>query len=323
MATIQKLRKISVIIPTYNRSSFIVSTIESFLCQDYQDFEIIICNNNSTDNTQEVLNAYLNNSRIRLLFEERQGVHFARNTAARHASGDLLYFTDDDMIATPNLLSEIVKIFDLDETVATATGRILPKWGTEPPKWVEKLLFNSRLSLNNPAEELIISSDDCEVYSCHQAVLRDVFFKSGGFNPENVAGVWIGDGETGLNIKIKELGYKFGYIGSSIIYHMIPRYRMTQKYLNTRLSNEGNCHAYTAIRMNNGSIDIGKEIINELRQFCRKSNINLNLSKSDINYLRFVLGDLHYMLAKLSYYRKAQQDSAFMEMILRQNWLEE
>ncbi len=317
----QKIKKISVIIPTYNRSSFIVETIESFLCQDYHDFEVIVCNNNSTDNTQEVLDAYLNHSKIRLLFEERQGVHFARNTAAKFAKGELLYFTDDDMVATPNLLSEIFKIFELDETVATATGRVLPKWETQPPKWVEKLLFNSRLSLNNPAEEIIISSDDCNVYSCHQAILREVFFRAGGFNPENVAGVWIGDGETGLNIKIKELGYKFGYIGSSIIYHIIPPSRMTQKYLNTRLRNEGNCHAYTAIRMNNGKINLPKEIFRELRQFVYKSKIYLKMSKNDINYLRFVLSDLNYMFAKLSYYRKASNDLAFMKMILKQNWL--
>jgi glycosyltransferase involved in cell wall biosynthesis len=319
----QKFRKISVIIPTYNRSSLIVDTIESFLGQDYQDFEVIVCNNNSTDNTQEVLKTYLSNSKVRLLLEQRPGVHFARNTAAKFASGDLLYFTDDDMIATPNLLSEIVKIFDLDESIASATGRVLPKWEIEPPKWVEKLLFNARLSLHNPAEEIVISSEDFGVYSCHQAILREAFFKAGGFNPDYIAGVLIGDGETGLNLKIKELGYKFGYIGSSIIYHRIPPSKMTQKYLNTRLQNEGNCHAYTTLRMCNGTIDFPKEILKELVFFWYKSKVNLKNSKSDINYLRFFPADLKYLLAKLSYYMKARRDSEFMEMVLRQNWIED
>lgn len=319
----QKFRKISVIIPTYNRSSLIVDTIESFLGQDYQNFEVIVCNNNSIDNTQEVLKTYLSNSKVRLLLEQRPGVHFARNTAAKFASGDLLYFTDDDMIATPNLLSEIVKIFDLDESIASATGRVLPKWETEPPKWVEKLLFNARLSLHNPAEEIVISSEDFGVYSCHQAILREPFFKAGGFNPDYIAGVLIGDGETGLNLKIKELGYKFGYIGSSIIYHRIPPSKMTQKYLNSRLQNEGNCHAYTTLRMCNGTIDFPKEILKELFFFWYKFKINLKNSKSDINYLRFFPADLKYLLAKLSYYRKARRDSEFMEMVLKQNWLED
>lgn len=318
-----KIRKISVIIPTHNRSSLIGETIESFLGQDYQNFEIIICNNNSTDNTQEVLNFYSSNIKVHLLFEEKQGAHFARNTAAKYASGDLLYFTDDDMRATPNLLSEIVKIFDLDESVASATGRVLPEWENSPPKWVDKLLYNSRLSLNNPTEEIIISGEDCNIYSCHQAVLREVFFKAGGFNPDYIADILVGDGETGLNIKIQELGYQFGYIGSSIIYHRIPQAKMTQKYLNIRLQNEGSCHAYMTIRENKGIIDFPQEFRRELYRFWSQLKMNVKMSKNDLNYLRFVLADFKYMLAKLSYYRKASDDHAFMEMILRDNWLED
>jgi glucosyl-dolichyl phosphate glucuronosyltransferase len=316
-------RKISVIIPTYNRGTLIVDTIESFLCQDYQNFEIIVCDNNSTDKTQNLLEPYFSNSKIRLIFEQRQGVHFARNTAAKCASGDLLYFTDDDMLATPNLLSEIVKVFDLDESVATATGRVLPKWETEPPQWVEKFLFNSLLSLHNPVEDLIISREDCGVYSCHQAILPEAFFEAGGYNPENVGGVWIGDGESGLSIKLKELGYKFGYIGSSIIYHRIPASRMTQNYLNSRFWNQGNCEAYMAIRRNKGTINLPREILKELYQFLHKLSRNLKAIKNDINYIRFIPAEFYCMLAKLTYYNKACKNADFMEMVLRQNWIEE
>lgn len=318
-----KISKITVIIPTYNRASYILDTINSFLNQDYRDFEIIVCNNNSTDNTQEVLEAYQDNSKIHLLFEKRQGVHFARNTAAKYANGELLYFTDDDMLAAPNLLSEIVKVFTLGYNIGSATGRVLPKWEVPPPPWVEKLLFNHVLSLNNPPEDLIISSYDCNVFSCHQAILREAFFKTGGYNPENVAGIWIGDGETGLNIKLKNLGYKFGYIGSSITYHRIPPSRMNQKYLNSRFHNHGACDAYTTIRLREGKINLPQETIKELYQFLQKLNRNFKMSKNDINYLRFIKPNLHYMLGKLFYYGKASQDSAFMEMILKQNWLED
>ena len=69
--------------------------------------------------------------------------------------------------------------------------------------------------------------------------------KSGGYNPENTRGEWIGDGEAGLNRKLQELGYWSGYISSSITYHMIPTERMTQGYLNKRLANQGNCDSYS------------------------------------------------------------------------------
>ena len=65
-----------------------------------------------------------------------------------------------------------------------------------------------------------------------------------GTNPENTAGEWVGDGETRLNIKIKNLGYKFAFNGKGIIYHIIPSERMKQSYLNGRLYNQGNCDSF-------------------------------------------------------------------------------
>lgn len=263
-------------------------TLDSFLNQSYDKdlYEIIISNNNSTDSTEELADNYIKEypNRIKYIKEPRQGVHFARNSAAKIADGEILYFTDDDMIADRNLLSEIVKVFELDSKIASVTGRVLPKWEVNPPEWILKLCYNELLSLNDPQEDLIVSSKDCNVYSCHQAILRHVFFASGGFNPENTAGEWIGDGETGLNIKIKELGYKFGYNGSSIIYHIIPPQRLTQSYLNKRLANQGNCDSYTDYRRYNYSkIGLYKKILTHVLKLVfseAKSLINLIQGKN-------------------------------------------
>lgn len=280
--------KISIIIPTYNRAQMLGFTLDSFLNQSYDKdlYEIIISNNNSTDSTEELADNYIKEypNRIKYIKEPRQGVHFARNSAAKIADGEILYFTDDDMIADRNLLSEIVKVFELDSKIASVTGRVLPKWEVNPPEWILKLCYNELLSLNDPQEDLIVSSKDCNVYSCHQAILRHVFFASGGFNPENTAGEWIGDGETGLNIKIKELGYKFGYNGSSIIYHIIPPQRLTQSYLNKRLANQGNCDSYTDYRRYNYSkIGLYKKILTHVLKLVfseAKSLINLIQGKN-------------------------------------------
>jgi hypothetical protein len=94
------------------------------------------------------------------------------------------------------------------------------------------------------------------VYSCHQAIRRDVFFKAGGYNPENTAGVWIGDGESGLNIKIKALGYRFAYTATSIIYHIIPIERMTLGYLVRRIGNQGYCDSFAEYRVHRNRNEI-------------------------------------------------------------------
>lgn len=244
---------ISIIIPTYNRANLLTLTLDSFLAQDYpQDrYEIIVADNNSTDTTREAAARYVSNAAVpvKYIFEERQGVHYARNSAAKQASGDILYFTDDDMVADPALLHEMVKVFDLFPEVGCATGLILPSFEKEPPAWVRRFLWNGYLSLTEKdrPEELIFLKNDL-VYSCHQAIRRDLFFQAGGFNPENTAGTWIGDGETGLNIKIRNLGYKFAYTSKSIIYHMIPQSRTTLKYLIKRIGNQGFCDSYTDYR---------------------------------------------------------------------------
>ena len=124
------MKQISVIIPTYNREHLIHLTINSFLKQSYpvKFYEIIVCDNNSTDSTKKIVQKIIsdNPNRIKYIFEKRQGVHYARNSAAKVATGDILYYTDDDMIADVDLLVEIIKIFDLDSKVVSATGRGLP-----------------------------------------------------------------------------------------------------------------------------------------------------------------------------------------------------
>jgi glycosyltransferase involved in cell wall biosynthesis len=318
--------KISVIIPTYNRAKTLCLTIDSFLNQSCNKdvYEIIISNNNSTDSTEELVHDYIKEypDRIKYIKEPRQGVHFARNSAAKIANAEILYFTDDDMIADNNLLSEIIKVFEFDPKVASVTGRVLPKWENDPPDWILKLCFNGLLSLNDPSEEFIISKNDCNIFSCHQAILRKVFFQSGGFNPENTAGEWIGDGETGLNLKIKELGYKFGYTGSSIIYHIIPPQRMTQSYLNKRLANQGNCDSYTDFRKYNYSnFMLLKRIVSHVYK------IILSIIKC-FGYIiqrkfewRKQYAYIFYYINRIKYDYRLMLDKSWKNLVLKNDWL--
>ena len=318
--------KISIIIPTYNRAKMLCLAIDSFLHQSYDKnlYEIIISNNNSTDSTEELVHGYIKkySGRIKYIKEPRQGVHFARNSAAKIADGEILYFTDDDMIADNNLLSEIIKVFELDPKVASVTGRVLPKWESDPPDWVLKLCLNGLLSLNDPPEDFIISKNDCNVFSCHQAILRDVFFQSGGFNPENTAGEWIGDGETGLNLKIKELGYKFGYSGSSVIYHIIPPQRMTQSYLNKRLANQGNCDSYTDFRKYNSTNSIlFRNILNYIFNiFYSIIRCLISILKGRIEWHK-QYAEIFYYLNRIKYDYRLIFDDSWKMLVLKNNWL--
>ncbi len=84
----------SVVIPTYNRGDVVRRAIDSVLQQDFKDFEVIVVDDGSTDNTYHVLEAY--EKRIRCVFQDHAGVSAARNRGIRLANGELIAFLDSD-----------------------------------------------------------------------------------------------------------------------------------------------------------------------------------------------------------------------------------
>jgi glycosyltransferase involved in cell wall biosynthesis len=94
--------KISVIIPLYNQKDFIQQSIESILQQTYQNFEIIVVNDGSTDNPHPVLEKYKKD--ILLIQQNNCGLSAARNTGLRYASGDYIQFLDADDFLHPEKL---------------------------------------------------------------------------------------------------------------------------------------------------------------------------------------------------------------------------
>ena len=321
---------ISIIIPTYNRARSVGITIESFLNQNYpkNKYEIIIADNNSSDDTKQVIENYTDNAMgvsVTYLFEGRQGVHYARNSAAKSARFELLYFTDDDMIADADLLAEIIKPFQFHKNVAIATGRVLPSWETDPPEWVKKYCNNYLLSLLDPIDEFVISRQLPYLYSCHQAILKKVLFETEGFNPDFIKGRLLGDGETGLNSKARKLGYYFGFNGASVTYHSIPQSRTTQKYLNRRLYNNSFAHSYTEIRALNGNIArLFKRIL--LRSLIHMplhylEIIVQTILLKDLNYLRFFIAFTCYYYGKLYYEMRYVFRKNFRPFVLKYDWL--
>jgi len=101
----------SVIVPLYNKERFITRAIQSVLNQNFQDFEIIVINDGSTDNSLSVAST-ISDERLRIFTQENQGVSAARNKGAEMANYPYLAFLDGDDTWDKNFLSEIKKLIE-------------------------------------------------------------------------------------------------------------------------------------------------------------------------------------------------------------------
>src|SRR6476619_4464234 len=132
---------ISVVICSYNRADYIVNAVASLYRQtlDKAAFEVFVVDNNSIDNTQELVENFIEQHphfQCYYLTESRQGASFARNTGAAFSKGRLLCFMDDDAEAEPYFLERIVTFFKTHSDVAGLGGRIIPKYIPEEPRWM-------------------------------------------------------------------------------------------------------------------------------------------------------------------------------------------
>jgi len=106
---------INIIIPTYNCADYLIKTLVALESQTYKDFSVIVVDDGSTDNTQEMLDQYQRLSppfAITKIKQEHAGSNTARNNGVKHATGEYLLFLDADKILKPNALEKFMETLD-------------------------------------------------------------------------------------------------------------------------------------------------------------------------------------------------------------------
>ena len=196
--------KISVVIPNYNDAETLPLCLGAVLGSDYPDFEVIVVDDRSTDNSVEIIK----NFKVKLLRhqdQQRQGM--ARNTGAAKANGEILLFIDGDVCVKKDTLKKIGDVF-LEKKEITAVVGIPDK------KCVYKNLasinFNRRVHYNY----LKLPDYINVLYGSVSAVKKEIFLKMGGFN-KNITGVE--DNEVGL--RLANAGYKIYHSKDITIVH--------------------------------------------------------------------------------------------------------
>ncbi len=109
---------VSVIIPAYNAAKYIAETMNSVLQQTYQQLELIIVNDGSTDNTLQILEEFKkSNDCIKIINKSNSGVCDSRNTGAKEAKGNFITFLDSDDVWDTTFLENCISIFETDKSV--------------------------------------------------------------------------------------------------------------------------------------------------------------------------------------------------------------
>ena len=115
---------ISVIIPTLNRPAYLIDAIRSILSGIYQHFEILIVDQTPDSSTRDALAGYLADRRLRYISASSPGASAARNLGVISSSGEVIVFTDDDIVARPNWLELIVRELSADSDLQFISGSL-------------------------------------------------------------------------------------------------------------------------------------------------------------------------------------------------------
>jgi glycosyltransferase involved in cell wall biosynthesis len=141
---------VSVIINTYNSSRFLLPAVESVLAQSYRDYELIIVDDGSTDNTRQVMAPYLN--RLTYIYQENKKYSAAKNTGIRASSGKYIAFMDSDDIWLPEKLERQVSILEQhSEAVLTYCQAVY----IDPDG--QQVIFRGKEFCNPEGAELIVA----------------------------------------------------------------------------------------------------------------------------------------------------------------------
>ena len=180
---------VSVNICTYNRCSMLGMALESVLSQQMQEglrYEVIVVDNNSTDETRQLVESVIarGHENLRYLFEGRQGLSYARNAAVVAARAPILAFTDDDVRVEPDWVETIKVMLDRHPEVDCVGGKVLPRWISRRPSWLTSEHWAPLGIVDYGPQPFYVNAEHrlC-LLTANMAIRKDALERVGSFQP--------------------------------------------------------------------------------------------------------------------------------------------
>ena len=258
---------VTVLVCTFNRSADLAATLDSLKHLQVDaplTWEVIVVDNNSTDDTREVVARRAREfpTALHYLFEATQGKSNALNTGLRAARGRLIAFTDDDVrVPTQWLMKSIAPLLE-DPTLAYTGGPVRPLWGGRKPSWLNERgrMGGTIAVMDHGTEPFIFEEHGTIPLGVNMTIRRELVEEIGGFHPDL--------GRTGRSLLGQEQAdFFYGsrhadarglYVPGAVLDHVVPVSRLSRKYFRRWWYWKGLSHA--RLHALHGATELGLDL---------------------------------------------------------------
>ena len=226
--------EISVVLCTYNRSSLLTDALTALVGQtDAPGYEVVVVDNNSSDNTRDVIARFVGRGTVRSVFEPVQGLSHARNRGIATSTGAIVAFTDDDVRVSPMWVRSIATAFAEHPDVDVVGGKVDPEWEGEPPAWLRQTGYAPLALVDYGAEPFRINPahPHCLI-GANLAIRRRALERVRGFSPlVQKVGNRLGSTEDHLcQMQLLNAGAAALYDPRIAVRAVVPRERLAKRY---------------------------------------------------------------------------------------------
>ncbi len=251
------ISSISIVFATYNGVPTIEKTLQSLEklnCPIGIKFTIIIVDNNSTDNTLEILNNYTERLPLIILQENKKGKNSALNKALTLMDelGELVIFSDDDVIFSEDILERYLNVVNKEGEYSLFGGKIIPHWLEQPSKAIlEGIPQTVAFALTSEEDGYKLGSIEAiKIHGPNMAVRKELFAQGMRFD-ETIGPCgknYVMGSETDFLFRAEKEGYKAFYDSNIIVEHIIRPYQYTNLWLKNRAYKAGRSFLHEQLR---------------------------------------------------------------------------
>lgn len=240
------MKKLSIVVATYNRSQSLLRTLRSVVGQTApaEQWECVVVNNNSTDDTEAVFADFARENPtfdLRMVTETKQGLSNARNCGIEASVGDYIAIVDDDETLEDTFVESYIEFFDSFPTAMAAGGAVKACYESARPRWMSR--FTEQMIANPLDLDIAVTlfPQNRVPAGGNMAFRREVFDRVGLFNPQlgRNGKSLVGGEENDIFARLRRAGELLYFVPNAAIFHHIPDSKLTDDYFDRLSYNVG------------------------------------------------------------------------------------